>query len=235
MVDEQDQVAGKLDATTFPYIRDTPAQTSAVSTPVHTPTPTTSLRSTKPTWAKAPIPGGFSATNEVRPRLLVFIAGGMTYSEMRTCYARADPLRQDIILGSTHVTTPKMFMDDLKVLELGGVGSWSAQNGVGDVVGNQQKYYDMRYPQPELQMCPPVRVNSAPAVEKSSGWRSALSGTRSPAPLPSPGGLSPGGPGGLAAPQLQQTQSMTSFASFDSGISTGTAEKKKKFGLFKWH
>lgn len=116
-------------------------------------------------------------------------------------------------------------MDDLKVLEIGGVGSRVAQNGVGECVGSAQRYFDKRFPQPNLEMLPPVRVNSAPAAGKS-GWGLNKHGGRADGgiSMSSGGMLSPG----MSAPPLQQTQSMTSF---DSGGTTKSS--KKKFGLFK--
>ena len=51
----------------------------------------------KATWHKAPSAIGRPA--EVKPRLIVFMAGGMTYSEMRTCYECSNSLGQDIYIG----------------------------------------------------------------------------------------------------------------------------------------
>jgi syntaxin-binding protein 1 len=54
-----------------------------------------SLRS-KPQWTKSGRP---AAANETRQRVLVFVAGGMTYSEMRTAYDLSKQLGKDVFIG----------------------------------------------------------------------------------------------------------------------------------------
>jgi hypothetical protein len=61
-------------------------------------TPTTSLRSAKPSWHRAARTGGPAV--ETRQRLLVFVAGGMTNSEMREAYLLSSQLGKDIIIGA---------------------------------------------------------------------------------------------------------------------------------------
>ncbi|KAL5531405.1 hypothetical protein ACEPAG_4282 [Sanghuangporus baumii] len=214
-----DHVAGKLDTSVFPYIKDSPLQQTRAAAPHPPPVQTTSLRSAKPTWHKPSRPGA-THVQEVRERLLVFVTGGMTYSEMRTAYERASVLQRDVIIGSTHAITPESFMDDLKVLELQGVGSSAAPNGIGDAVGSDQRYYDQRYFQPEP--APPPRAMSAPAKEprtvRGIGLLSA-----SPAPVP----LSAG------AAKLMPSQSMTSVASAGGdGVSVSGEKKKRRFFKF---
>ena len=94
----QDQVSGKLDTVGFPYVKDYPQSTPAASSARPTMTPTTSLRSAKPSWHRAARTG--SAAVETRQRLLVFVAGGMTYSEMREAYLLSNQLGKDIIIGA---------------------------------------------------------------------------------------------------------------------------------------
>lgn len=51
-------------------------------------------------------------------------------------------------LGSTHTITPRGFIDDLKVLDLGGVGSKAIPNGLRDMRGetkSPQALYDEKY------------------------------------------------------------------------------------------
>jgi hypothetical protein len=61
-----------------------------------TPSQTTSLRSAKPSWHKAAKPG---AATETRQRVLVFVAGGVTYSEVREAYHLSNTLGKDIYIG----------------------------------------------------------------------------------------------------------------------------------------
>ena len=94
----QDQVAGKLDPAGFPYVKDYPQAAPAAFSARPTPTPTTSLRSAKPSWHRAARTGG--AVAETRQRVLVFVAGGMTYSEMREAYSLSSQLGKDVIIGT---------------------------------------------------------------------------------------------------------------------------------------
>ncbi|KAJ7903783.1 Sec1-like protein [Mycena olivaceomarginata] len=104
----RDHVADKLDKTLFPR---------------------RSLRSQKPSWHKAAARPGGSAADLTRARLLVFVAGGMTYSEIREAYQLSTSLTRDVYIGSSHTITPREFISDLSVLELGGTGSKAIPNG----------------------------------------------------------------------------------------------------------
>lgn len=74
----------------------------------------------------------------------------------------------EVALGSTHVTTPKGFIDDLKVLELGGAGSKAIPNGLRDMRGDTksfQELYDTKYYVKDA--LPPVRLpQSNPALSR---------------------------------------------------------------------
>ena len=65
----------------------------------------TSLRSAKPTWAKSR-----SNVNEPRPRILVLMAGGATFSESRACYETMQSSNKDVYLMTSHMLTPSLFM-----------------------------------------------------------------------------------------------------------------------------
>ena len=96
----QDHVANKLDATLFPYVKDSPSAAPAASSLRSSPAiqPAVSLRSQKPNWHKA-ARGPNNAQQDSRQRIIVFVAGGMTYSEMREAYLLSKSLNKEIIIG----------------------------------------------------------------------------------------------------------------------------------------
>src|SRR5579859_2798681 len=50
---------------------------------------------------------------EQRQRIIVFIVGGATYSESRSCYEISKKWNRDVILGSTELITPQSFISEL--------------------------------------------------------------------------------------------------------------------------
>jgi syntaxin-binding protein 1 len=96
IVGTQDHVSGKLDDTLFPYVKDAPLSGAVSITKAAPPPPTTSLRSAKANWHKGP---RVNAPTSNRNRLIVFMAGGMTYSEMREVYQLSGPLNKDVLIG----------------------------------------------------------------------------------------------------------------------------------------
>lgn len=114
---------GRLSTTQFPYLRDVP-QELMPSMRGHTASPVaaaagTSLRSARPTWQK---PSSARNLGEGRQRYIIFIAGGVTYSEIRQVYELSKAFNKDIYIGSTHIVTPEQFLKDLRSLGRGGIG-----------------------------------------------------------------------------------------------------------------
>lgn len=64
-----------------------------------------SLRSAKPTWARTR-----SLAAEPRQRIIVFMAGGATYSESRACYEVSELFSKDVFLTTSHMLTPSLFL-----------------------------------------------------------------------------------------------------------------------------
>lgn len=49
-------------------------------------------------------------------RVVVFVIGGITRSEIRTAHQLTEQLGRDIVLGSTNILSPGSFLTNLKVL-----------------------------------------------------------------------------------------------------------------------
>ena len=51
------------------------------------------------------------------PTIIVFVVGGMTYSEMRAAYEASASTNCEMIIGSTHISTPQEFLAKVKELK----------------------------------------------------------------------------------------------------------------------
>lgn len=119
----QDHIRGSLDTTVFPSTRppmdgeDMMNQDNISQA---------SLRSAKPTWART---RPFAA--EPRQRIIVFMAGGATYSEARSCYELSQAHNKDVYLVTSHMLTPALFLRQ--------VGDLSADKRRLNLPGDQPK------------------------------------------------------------------------------------------------
>lgn len=182
----EDMFASKLDTSIFPYIQDPTGPTSPTAkAATSAPPAATSLRN-KPMWTK----GGNKAAGvgaqraDNRQRVFVFVAGGMTYSEMRSAYELSRELGKDIYIGSTHTITPEEFIGDLQTLDIGGQGSATLPGGLPEGSSTAQPppfqwYYDQKY----------MTKDEPPPAPKASQNTFAPSDGRNG--LPSRPGLSP--------------------------------------------
>ncbi|KAJ1656863.1 syntaxin binding protein 1 [Dispira simplex] len=146
-----DHLRGQLDDSEYPLLRppqDERAMQSALSRK--------SLRSVKATWAR-PSPGGSgtptgttppgvrrtvsTASNSSGGKLVIFVVGGVTYSEIRATYELSQAYGWDIYLGSTHIMSPREFLHSLVGLHEfpshppGGLPLTSTTSCPGDVSG----------------------------------------------------------------------------------------------------
>ncbi|XP_033228431.1 protein ROP isoform X1 [Belonocnema kinseyi] len=101
----EDSIEDKLDTKHFPFLGG-----RATSSGYHAPT---SVRYGH--WHKDK---GQQTIKNV-PRLIVFIVGGVSFSEIRCAYEVTNALKNwEVIVGSSHVITPKSFLEDLSKLHL---------------------------------------------------------------------------------------------------------------------
>ncbi|KAL8649280.1 MAG: hypothetical protein Q9226_005643 [Calogaya cf. arnoldii] len=99
----EDHCRGALDEAIFPFTK--PHLDAAEGLMGQEPVSQASLRSAKPTWARTR-----PSTTEPRQRIMVFMAGGATYSESRACYEVSQSLNKDVYLATTHMLTPSLYL-----------------------------------------------------------------------------------------------------------------------------
>lgn len=94
----EEVIANSLDQTLFPYTK--PPLNSAEEMALQS---QSSLRSAKPTWARN------RQNTDSRQRIIVFVAGGATYSELRSCYEVSRASGKDVFIATSHMLTPSLF------------------------------------------------------------------------------------------------------------------------------
>lgn len=99
----EDHCRGALDESTFPFTKPHLDATEGLMGQEHV--SQASLRSAKPTWARTR-----PSATEPRQRIMVFMAGGATYSESRACYEVSQSLNKDVYLATTHMLTPSLYL-----------------------------------------------------------------------------------------------------------------------------
>jgi syntaxin-binding protein 1 len=158
-----EHVHGRLPQDIFPYTKMQPDDPSMQDN-----TPAASLRSAKPTWARSKL-----GTVEPRQRIIVFMAGGATYAEARTCYDVSQKTSRDVFLVTSHMINAGLYLRQ-----------------VGDL---SQSRKNLRLPVDLPQPKAPAHLFEKPAPPKPAA---PPPGAAAPKPIPNiPGGL-PSRPGG---------------------------------------
>jgi syntaxin-binding protein 1 len=97
----EDYIKGTLDQNVFPFTKPQLDATDGIGDAASQ----SSLRSAKPTWAKSRM-----SMIEPRQRIIVFVAGGATYSEARSCYEVSKASSRDVFMATSHMLTPGLFV-----------------------------------------------------------------------------------------------------------------------------
>jgi len=109
----EDGIEDKLDQRHYPYLSG--------RAPGNCPTAPTSVRYGQ--WHSRG--QGNPAAQRSVPRLMIFVIGGLSFSEMRTCYEiQKTNTKWDLLVGSTHLCTPEGFLSDLRDLSSYDAPTW---------------------------------------------------------------------------------------------------------------
>ncbi|KAI9837177.1 MAG: vacuolar sorting protein VPS33/slp1 [Sclerophora amabilis] len=210
MLDEH--VKGTLDQAIFPFTKpqlDAPPEGLAGTDNISQ----ASLRSAKPTWAKTRL-----TSVEPRQRIIVFMAGGATYAESRSCYEISQTTSRDVFLATSHMVTPRLFLRQL--------GDLSIDRRKLDIPADRPKPKPPRHLfEPEPQAIPPPMTAGPPPPPKGVTPPTAGLG----AMKISPQGRGDGVPNGRASSaSVNQGPAQSSQASGGKRIEKKDKDEKKK-------
>ncbi|KAK3936380.1 Sec1 family protein [Diplogelasinospora grovesii] len=192
---------GTLDPTVFPYTNPPldPSEEANLAAQ-------SSLRAAAPRWAQAN-----RRQVENRQRIIVFMAGGATYSEARSCYDVSEKQSRDVFLVTSHMLTPQFFLRQ-----------------VGDLsVDRRRLDLPMDRPKPrapahlfERPAAPPPPMPAAGPAAPGMGRGGRAAGAGIPTAGPGKGAVGVGG-GGAVAPRPPPTQGLAAMTLNSSSSSGG--------------
>ncbi|KAF9894729.1 vacuolar sorting protein VPS33/slp1 [Aspergillus nanangensis] len=172
----EEQIRGTLDASVFPYTKHQAESGSLGGQQDNV--SQASLRSAKPTWARTR-----SSADQPRQRMIVFMAGGATYGEARACYEMSQTFGKDIILATSHMLTPALYLRQ--------VGDLSVDRRRLDIPAERPKQTAPAHlfekdappqppPQPVQKKSPLPRLNPPAPPSAAMGAMSLGSGSQKP-------------------------------------------------------
>lgn len=225
----QEHVAGTLDPEFFPSTQPTPEgvdPAAALTGASQNNSPAqTSLRSNKPTWARSR--GGAAADNH--QRIIIFMAGGATYSELRSCYEITNSGNQkEVYLATSHMLNPNLYLRQLSDLSL----KRERLNLPCDRPQKKAPAHLFESPSPAST---PGTAAGAGTPASSSGAHARVPGSASSAPMARPPGSAVSRPGGVnsastaPAGQAPPIAGMSQL-SLNSSASGSNGKHKDKFG-----
>eukprot|EP01083_Nonionella_stella_P034022 93124_1 len=106
------QLSDTLSQDDYPYISQPPPR-SSVAQKQQTSNQGRSRRVRKTAGLRG---GNQEQASDLGPRLITFMMGGVTYSEIRVVYDLCESKKKDIIIGSTSVVTPDSYIRDLSAM-----------------------------------------------------------------------------------------------------------------------
>lgn len=117
----------QLDEEWFPYFRDKPleddmpASTTNANSNSQNGAPNSSLRNPriKASWAQSSnkVSLNLGSINRPKQRIFCYVAGGMTYSEMRSIYELSNATNKDFYIGSESILKPRDFLIGLQSID----------------------------------------------------------------------------------------------------------------------
>ena len=107
----EEHIRGTLDQSIFPFTKPHLDSTEGLNN--QDGVSQGSLRSAKPTWARTR-----SSPAEPKQRIIIFMAGGATYSESRACYEISESFYKDVFLATSHMLTPSLYLRQVRDLSV---------------------------------------------------------------------------------------------------------------------